>query len=289
MQFQEIEETFLNAALRRKSRHYIRRYVQFIASRPTREYVSGSTHRHHVLPKAKDLFPEFKSFEDHPWNLSCLTLREHFIAHALLHKAFPGSSQSTAFYNMCNVLERRNSHLYEAARKVASEAIRRACKDPERNRKLSLALRGKPKSPEHIQKMMGHAVSEEAREKLRVHNTGKKWTDEQKRRFSEIRTGQKRGSYSLAGCEAIAAGKMAFRLGTPWGEFDTYSQLGTHLGKDPEKFKRIFSHLDVIPRLPMLAYLGLENPERLSWEGLGFTRIPKSQEGSDAAECLATS
>ena len=75
--------------------------------------------------------------------------------------------------------------------------------------------------------------------------------------------------------EAIAAGKMAFRLGTPWGEFDTYGQLGAHLGKDPEKIKPLFARLNVVPRRPMLDFFGLENPSKLTWEGLGFTRIPK--------------
>lgn len=275
MQNQEIEETLLAASLRRKSRFYIQRYIRFIASRPKREYVSGEMHRHHILPKAKDFFPQYRSFDDHPWNLSCLTLREHFIAHALLHKAFPGSSQSTAFYNMCNVLERRNSRMYQTARSTAVESIRKIALDPVRNRKLSEALKGKPKSPAHIQKMMGHPVSEATREKLRAHNTGLKWTDDQRRRFSEVRTGLKRRPYTAAGCEAIAAGKMAFRLGTPWGEFDTYAQLSSARGKDPDKFKRIFANLDKVPRKPMLAYLGLENPERKTWEGLGFSQLAK--------------
>lgn len=275
MQFQEIEKTLLSVKFRRKRIHYIHRYIQFIASRPVRDYIAGEMHRHHILPKAKDFFPEYRSLGEHPWNLSCLTLREHYIAHAMLHKAFPGSSQSTAFYNMCNVLERRSSRLYETARATAIEAIRRIALDPERNRRLSAALRGKPKSAAHIQKMIGHPVSDEVREKLRVHNTGKKWTDEQRRKAIAAKTGLKRGSYSAEGCEAIAAGKMAFRLGTPWGEFDTYGQLGAHLGKDPEKIKPLFARLNVVPRRPMLDFFGLENPSKLTWEGLGFTRIPK--------------
>lgn len=275
MQYKEIEQILLSTSLRRKSRHYIRRYIQFIASRPTRGYISGGTHRHHILPKAKDFFPEYRDFELYPWNLSYLTLREHYIAHAMLHKAFPGSSQSTAFYNMCNVLERRSSRLYESARATAIESIRRSSQDPARNQKLSAALKGRPKSAAHIQKMIGHPVSDAAREKLRAHNTGKVWTEEQRRRFSEIRTGQKRGSYSADSCAAIAAGKMTFRLGTPWGEFDSFQHLARVLGKDPVKFKRIFGNLDVVPRQPMLVYLGLENPGRTTWAGLGFTRIPK--------------
>lgn len=277
MQFQEIEKRLLDVSLRRKSRHHIRRYVRFIASRAGRTYVSGEMHRHHVLPKAKDFFPEFRDFEAHPWNLSCLTLREHFIAHAMLHKAFPGSSQSTAFYNMSNVLGRRSSRMYEEARKTAIESIRRIGLDPERNRKLSEALRGRPKSPEHIQKLIGHPVSEETREKLRAHNLGKTWTNEQRERTIATRTGRKRGSYSSEGCEAIAAGKMTYHIGTPWGTFSSFIQLERRLGKEDmaRKMRRVFSHLDVVPRRPMLDFFGLENPSKLTWEGLGFTRIPK--------------
>lgn len=77
--------------------HHINRYIQFIKTRTGQGRV-----KHHILPKAKDMFPQFKSFTEHPWNLVRLTEREHFIAHRILSKIFPKSSQSRCFYYMMN-------------------------------------------------------------------------------------------------------------------------------------------------------------------------------------------
>jgi hypothetical protein len=110
---------------------------------------------------------------------------------------------------------------------------------------------------------------------MTLSDLGGVWVNEQRRNAVAAKTGRKRGPYSAEGCEAIAAGKMAFRLGTPWGEFDTYAQLGAHLGKDPDKIKPLFARLDVVPRRPMLDFFGIENPSKLTWRGLGFTQIPK--------------
>ena len=77
--------------------HQIIRYVRFINTRSGQGKV-----KHHILPKAKDMFPQFKSFKEHPWNLAKLTEREHFIAHRILSKIFPKSSQSRCFYYMMN-------------------------------------------------------------------------------------------------------------------------------------------------------------------------------------------
>lgn len=69
--------------------HYLKRYVKFIFSctHQTGEYVE----KHHICPKAKDLFPEYKSFRKYPWNKVYLTARQHILAHVLLWKTFSGS------------------------------------------------------------------------------------------------------------------------------------------------------------------------------------------------------
>lgn len=74
---------------------HLDRYVKFIRSRVPH---SGPTEKHHICPRAKDLFPQYASFKDHPWNRIDLTPREHFIAHLLLWKAF-GGSQTSAISN----------------------------------------------------------------------------------------------------------------------------------------------------------------------------------------------
>jgi hypothetical protein len=92
------------------NKHYLNRYIKFIESR--KQAFIGE--KHHICPKASDLFPEYKSFKKNPWNKIILSPREHYIAHMLLHKAY-GNSQSRAFYMMCNV-NGIGGRLYESAR-----------------------------------------------------------------------------------------------------------------------------------------------------------------------------
>jgi hypothetical protein len=88
--------------------HHINRYMKFISTRS----MTGNT-KHHILPKAIDMYPEFRCFKDHPWNLAMLTAREHFIAHKILSKVFPKSSQSRCFFYMLNKCDKKNSKTYQ--------------------------------------------------------------------------------------------------------------------------------------------------------------------------------
>lgn len=81
-----------------RSLFYLNRYFRFIESRKLRDNDSTHYESHHILPKADDMFPEFR---DDPSNIILLTPREHFIAHMMLAKAF-GGSQVFAFMQMCN-------------------------------------------------------------------------------------------------------------------------------------------------------------------------------------------
>jgi len=74
--------------------HYLNRYINFIEKcgiknkhLPLDEY----TERHHICPKASDLFPEYENFKIHSWNLIELTARQHIIAHVMLWKVYGGS------------------------------------------------------------------------------------------------------------------------------------------------------------------------------------------------------
>ena len=87
------------------NKFYLDRYIKFInyCSKHNSEKSDkqlGYCENHHILPKAKDLFPEYKSFEQNPWNCVKLTTRQHFICHYFLYKCF-GNSQCFAFLSMC--------------------------------------------------------------------------------------------------------------------------------------------------------------------------------------------
>lgn len=88
--------------------HYAKRYVWFIDKFNN----TGGTIKHHILPKAKDMWPEYSSFSKHRWNKSLLTARQHFVAHKLLWKAL-GGSQIHAFWMMGRYNKSRD---YESVR-----------------------------------------------------------------------------------------------------------------------------------------------------------------------------
>ncbi len=103
------------------NKHHLNRYFNFILacsqanSGKTKEEL-GYTEKHHICPRAKDLFPEYKSFTKNPWNGVVLTARQHFIAHWMLWKAY-GGSQSFAFRTLRNVNGKSiNGNTYEKMR-----------------------------------------------------------------------------------------------------------------------------------------------------------------------------
>ena len=97
--------------------HYLTKYINFI-SRCQEKSSIGHTEKHHICPKAKDMFPEFISFTEFPWNCAALTPRQHFIAHLLLYKAYPGIvSQQQALFLISHIRGLKiNSKLYDKLR-----------------------------------------------------------------------------------------------------------------------------------------------------------------------------
>jgi len=95
--------------------HYLNKYINFITACQTKnEGYQGYIERHHICPKADDMFPEFASFVEFPWNCVKLTLRQHYIAHLLLYKTYPGvMSQAQTLYFMSTVYGKKsNSKMY---------------------------------------------------------------------------------------------------------------------------------------------------------------------------------
>jgi len=150
---------------------YIHRYIKFILSRSGIKQFGY--HHHHILPKAKDFYPEFKNLKVHPENGIYLSPREHYIAHKMLALAFPKSTQAIAFYNMSNIQNLHiDSKIYAQCRKHHIEKLKIATQCPIRNAKISKALKGIPKSAAHIANLIGHEVTLATREKLRKANLG---------------------------------------------------------------------------------------------------------------------
>ena len=92
--------------------HYLMRYVKYIVSLSGNKYKRGVTEKHHICPKANDMFPEFKSFTDNPWNRVNLTHRQHYVAHWLLWKAFPHSKSQFYSFDHFSNRQQTNSRTY---------------------------------------------------------------------------------------------------------------------------------------------------------------------------------
>lgn len=111
--------------------HYLKRYIKFIEYFSKINYNSGE--EHHICPKSSDLFPEYNSFADYPWNKIIVPPRVHVILHWILHKCY-GGKQSYAYWAMINQLNPNNviikrtppkmGTFYEKAKMLQSERMK---------------------------------------------------------------------------------------------------------------------------------------------------------------------
>lgn len=115
---------------------YLKRYFELIESR--KKMVRDCyLEKHHIIPRGifgKGLMNEsmLDTVEDEE-NLISLTGREHFVAHWLLHRAFPRTKNlAAAFHAMASIANRHHerytpsSRTVEEARKAYGELIRQA-------------------------------------------------------------------------------------------------------------------------------------------------------------------
>lgn len=109
------------------NQHYLNRYIMFIQNCKLKNQLNKYEYmeKHHICPKAKDMFPEYKSLDIYSWNKIELTVRQHFIAHIILWKVFPyTNSQTFALWAMKHKnKEKINSKLYESLKKDHSLKI----------------------------------------------------------------------------------------------------------------------------------------------------------------------
>jgi hypothetical protein len=255
--------------------HYAKRYIAFIESRKGIQ-VQYKTQFHHILPKSKDMFPEYKDLNVYKWNGIYLTHREHFIAHRLLHKMFKGSSQTAAFFNMSNIQGNKKSKSYQEAKEHQIESLREITQRPERNAKISKKLKGVPKTQEHKDKLKGPRTQEEKDAiSAGVLAAGFKFSDEQRLQMSIRRKGiaPKIGE---AGIRKMTESKMKFILKTPMGIFLTYEDANVAFGTNIASIFNREGSLDYVPKNKLsVRILGIKNTEFKTWKELGFDKIEK--------------
>lgn len=128
------KEKVLNILLEKcntvKQKFYINRYVNYLEACEKRNRLKliGKFEKHHICPKSKTMFPQYKSFKHNPWNKIILTLKQHYNAHYLLAKAFGGSMWVTLnwfkrFENL-GLLSISNSKRYEEAKIKSGNFVR---------------------------------------------------------------------------------------------------------------------------------------------------------------------
>lgn len=97
--FKLLFEKFIKADINK-----LEQYVIFCLE-PKEYSESIKTFRHHILPKANDFFPEYKSLSKFKWNCSILSADDHVLAHKLLFEATNNYKMAYAFINTCITAE----------------------------------------------------------------------------------------------------------------------------------------------------------------------------------------
>lgn len=92
------------------NKRHIDRYLKFIAWCASTNIISMPlvTEKHHICPRS--LFPEYKNIRKHPWNIIHLSLRQHFVAHYILHKAYGGKMTYAAFCMSSGLISPRSKN-----------------------------------------------------------------------------------------------------------------------------------------------------------------------------------
>lgn len=143
--------------------NYTKIYTELIERAKDRKSVDGYKEIHHIIPKSE-------GGTDESDNLVELTAREHFIAHKLLWMENPTFSRTATFMLMSNYKGIIWGSLYESVRIKFNESNEHPLRNPlnrlkqlevvmgipksyEHKKKISEALKGKPKSKEAVEKM----------------------------------------------------------------------------------------------------------------------------------------
>ncbi len=185
------------------------------------------TETHHVIPRCIGGL-------DSKYNLIELTPEEHYVAHQLLVKIYPGNAGLVfAAHRMCSG-KARNNKLYGWLRRLHAEAMSELHTgkviSPESRKRMSESHKGILKSNETRQNMiksqqnrspeirknmsdahMGHAVSDETKEKIREANIGRKHTTETCKKMSASHLGEKNHFFNKIHTEEAKAKMKAIR------------------------------------------------------------------------------
>lgn len=104
------------------NQHFLNRLLKILSW--CQEHPCSKGVKHHILPKCKSWFPEYKKDNK---NIVKVSQKMHFLIHHLMWKAFPkDSAMYTAFWNMSHLNKnvKITSGQYDAIRKLHSDNMR---------------------------------------------------------------------------------------------------------------------------------------------------------------------
>lgn len=118
------------------NQHYLTRYLKFILGCINKnKNLTSYSEAHHILPKHKNKFPQFRDFNKFPWNKAVLTYRQHIIAHYLLFKAYNTDEEALSILwviSQCHdksdiKIRLLNSKLYQKTKQSLSDFRKGKC------------------------------------------------------------------------------------------------------------------------------------------------------------------
>lgn len=242
--------------------HYLNRYWKFIKycrnvnlTKTLAEL--GYVEEHHICPKAKTMFPEFRDLRKNKWNMIILTYEQHIIAHHMLAKTY-GGGQLLAFNLMINT----------KSGKVKCLKILKVLKEAATEYRRTLMLgnswnKGKKASPETLIKMSDS-------------QKGKIPTEETRLKISETLTGVKHEPERVAKMIASKKGMVGTFTGKKHTEEANEKNRVAHLGNTIRKGS---THTEESKEKNRQAHLGKKHTEESKIAiGIGATGRVKSIE-----------
>lgn len=152
--------------------NYQRIYNEIVNRAKDRKVV-GYTEKHHIIPKCM-------GGDDSPHNLVDLTGREHFIVHWLLHEIYPKNrGLSYAFWLMSSMTNNKQHCRYVPSSRIVEYA------------RIHMAAANKGSG----NPMYGKTHSAETRRKMSEKATGRKVSEDTKKKISKARTGSNNPFY----------------------------------------------------------------------------------------------
>jgi hypothetical protein len=205
-------------------------YVEFCLSHNV-EKQCGITESHHILPKAKSMFPQYKNFNAYEWNCVNLTYEDHYIAHSILAEALNDRAVVYAWNRTRISVENDDvlisAKIYKELRERHIDLVKITSSKANKGKVDVIDDDGNifKISKDDKRYISGELVSR---------HKGKKVSDETKNKISETLIGRKNGSPSEQTKEKISLANRGRIISDEWKQNISKGKKGKKLGPAKE-------------------------------------------------------